>query len=145
MPATAARPGTASGMMGIGPAMDPGIVPKSLGAFVAIGGDRVFYAASKLRRRQYAECVAICSELLEKNPYDQSVWYLKCQALTAQAWVDDTEMEEEGVAEVLMDQNAMAEAPRPGTSLARPLGTASGKGPNMSVRPMTGSGRESGF
>ena len=46
--------------------------------------------------------MAICSEILERNPYDQAVWYLKCQALTAQAWIDDTEMEEEGVAEVLL-------------------------------------------
>ena len=120
--------------------MDPNIAPKSCAAFAAIGGDRVFYAASKLRRREYADCVAICSEILERNPYDQAVWYLKCQALTAQAWIDDTEMEDEGAADMLLDQNAMAEAPRPGTSLARPLGTAAGA-PSMSVRPMTGSGR----
>ena len=139
-PAAQARPGTASGMMGVGPAVDPNIAPKSCAAFAAIGGDKVFYAASKLRRREYADCVAICSEILERNPYDQAVWYLKCQALTAQAWIDDTEMEDEGAADMLLDQNAMAEAPRPGTSLARPLGTAAGA-PSMSVRPMTGSGR----
>ena len=134
-----ARPGTASGVHGIGPVVPGSLDPKSLAAFVAIGGDRVFFAQSKLRRRRYAECIAICTQLLEKNPYDQSVWYMKCQAITANSWVDDTEMEEQGIAEALMDSNAMAEAPRPGTSLLRPLGSESG--PNMSVRPVTGSGR----
>ena len=42
----------------------------------------------------------------------QAVWFLKCRALTAKNWIDDTEMEEEGVAEMLLDDNAMASAPR---------------------------------
>lgn len=42
----------------------------------------------------------------------QAVWLLKCQALTQKMWIDDTEMEEEGVAEMLLDENAMASAPR---------------------------------
>ena len=36
-------------------------------------------------------------------------------------YVDDTEMEEEGVAELLLDENATAAMPRPGTSLTRPM------------------------
>ena len=32
---------------------------------------QVFYAASKLRRKLYDECAAICTVLLAKNPYDQ--------------------------------------------------------------------------
>jgi tetratricopeptide repeat protein 8 len=40
------------------------------------------------------------------------VWFLKCRALTAKNWIDDAEMEEEGVAEMLLDDNAMASAPR---------------------------------
>ena len=35
--------------------------------------------------------------------------------------IDDTEMEEEGVAELLLDDNAVAAAPRPGTKLAEAL------------------------
>jgi hypothetical protein len=42
----------------------------------------------------------------------QAVWFLKCRALTEKSWIDDTEMEEEGVAEVLLDENATASAPR---------------------------------
>jgi len=33
---------------------------------------------------------------------------LKTRALTEKMWIDDTEMEEEGVAELLMDDNALA-------------------------------------
>ena len=78
--------------------------------------------------------------MLETNPFDQAVWYLKCQALTAKSWIDDTEMEEEGIAELLLDQNAIAQMPRPGTSLARPFTNTKG-GPSPSVRPMSASGR----
>lgn len=45
-------------------------------------------------------------------PRAQAVWFLKTRALTEKMWVDDTELEEEGVAEVLLDDNAMAQAPR---------------------------------
>lgn len=55
----------------------------------------------------------------------QAVWYLKCRALTLKNWIDDTEIEEEGVAEMLMDDNAIAQCPRPGTSLARPMTSVS--------------------
>eukprot|EP00735_Rhodelphis_limneticus_P006543 TRINITY_DN18959_c0_g1::TRINITY_DN18959_c0_g1_i1::g.21714::m.21714 TRINITY_DN18959_c0_g1::TRINITY_DN18959_c0_g1_i1::g.21714 ORF type:complete len:529 (+),score=65.76,sp/Q8VD72/TTC8_MOUSE/54.63/0.0,TPR_11/PF13414.1/72,TPR_11/PF13414.1/0.12,TPR_11/PF13414.1/0.00022,TPR_11/PF13414.1/0.012,TPR_11/PF13414.1/3.2e-07,TPR_11/PF13414.1/1.5e-09,TPR_11/PF13414.1/5e-05,TPR_11/PF13414.1/7.4,TPR_2/PF07719.12/1.4e+02,TPR_2/PF07719.12/5.4e+02,TPR_2/PF07719.12/4.4,TPR_2/PF07719.12/0.56,TPR_2/PF07719.12/0.87,TPR_ len=61
--------------------------------------------------------------------------------MTEQVWIDDTEMEEEGIAEVLLDDNATAQAPRPGTSLQRPLTSSQGTGSSQGVRPMTGSGR----
>ena len=105
---------------------------------------RVWLALSRLRRRQFDKCVDLCTELLEQNPYDQAVWYIKCRALTLRAWVDDTEMEEEGVADILLDDNAVAQAPRPGTSLARPLSStasASAGVPDQGVRPITAAGR----
>jgi len=109
---------------------------------VAEGMDPVWLASSKLKRRKYDDCIEICTELLEKNPYDQAVWYIKCRALTMKNWIDDTEIEEEGVAEILMDDNATAQAPRPGTSLARPhTGQAANGMPNQGVRPVTASGR----
>ena len=52
--------------------------------------------------------------------YRQAVWYLKTRALTMMHWVDDTDFEEEGVADMLLDENATAALPRPGTSLSRP-------------------------
>mmetsp|Transcript_29953 Transcript_29953/g.97554 ORF Transcript_29953/g.97554 Transcript_29953/m.97554 type:complete len:510 (+) Transcript_29953:54-1583(+) len=106
------------------------------------GLDPVWYAQCKLKRRLYDDCIDVCSELLEKNPYDQAVWYIKCRALTMKEWIDDTELEEEGVAEVLLDENNLAQMPRPGTSLSRPLTHAANSGvPNQGVRPMTNSGR----
>eukprot|EP00657_Telonema_sp_P-1_P006848 TRINITY_DN2630_c0_g1_i1.p1 TRINITY_DN2630_c0_g1~~TRINITY_DN2630_c0_g1_i1.p1 ORF type:complete len:259 (+),score=75.39 TRINITY_DN2630_c0_g1_i1:118-894(+) len=67
---------------------------------------------------------------------DQAVWYLKAQALTEKNYVDDTEMEDEGAADVLLDENAISQAPRPGTSLRRPETSAT-----QQMRPMSSSGR----
>lgn len=36
----------------------------------------------------------------------------KCRAVTKQNYIDDIEMDEEGVAEMLMDENALAAVPR---------------------------------
>ena len=58
----------------------------------------------------------------------QAAWYIKARALTLEDWIDDTEIEEEGVADMLLDDNAVAQLPRPGTSLARPSTGAGGGG-----------------
>merc|ERR1711969_51050 len=109
--------------------------------------DPVFAAMQKFRRHEYDDCVAMCTELLAANPYDQAVWYLKCRSLTMLTWVDDTDFEEEGVADVLLDENATAALPRPGTSLSRPMTQAGGPGvPGAGMRPVSASGRPlSGF
>jgi tetratricopeptide repeat protein 8 len=67
---------------------------------------------------------------------------LKCKALTKKAYIDDLEIDEEGVADILMDDNAINKAPRPGTSFSRPM-TSSGQAGGISqmVRPMSSSGR----
>lgn len=106
--------------------------------------DPVYLALSKLKKRQFDACIDICTRLLQENPLDQvraplgrcvvgcncgspspspsqAVWFLKCRALTEKAWIDDTEMEEEGVAEVLLDDNATASAPRSVISNCRRL------------------------
>ena len=112
----------------------------------------VFLARSKFRRRKYEECIEICDRLLAENGLDMAVWFLKTRALTMMDYVDDTDMEEEGIAEILMDDNAIARAPRPGTSLKRPMtqsarpGSRAASGPNQSVRPLSRTGRPlSGF
>lgn len=96
-------------------------------------------ATSLYRRRRFEECVKICTELLERNPYDQvcvrsgglfstqppppsklrpprhsplplqAAWFLKARALTEQTYVDEVEMEEEGIAELLLDDTAIAD------------------------------------
>lgn len=92
-------------------------------------------------------CIALCTELLTANPYDQAVWCLKTRALTMQNYVDDLDFEDEGAAEVLLDENATATLPRPGTSLNRPKTQSNAPGqPGMGMRPVSASGRPlSGF
>eukprot|EP00668_Euglena_longa_P014170 GGOE01018146.1.p1 GENE.GGOE01018146.1~~GGOE01018146.1.p1 ORF type:complete len:526 (+),score=174.79 GGOE01018146.1:54-1580(+) len=103
--------------------------------------DPAFFCLSTLRRRDFDRCLEACNEVLDRNPYDQCVWYIKCRALTMKNWIDDTEMEDEGVAEVLLDQNQLADMPRPGTSLYRPrTATAQNKG-TQGIRPTTAGGR----
>ena len=79
--------------------------------------DPVFMAFSLFRRHKYEECIACCSKILEINPYDESVWSLKTRALTEQVQVDDVEADEEGIADVVLDDNTIRAVPRPGTSL----------------------------
>ncbi|KAI8484739.1 PREDICTED: tetratricopeptide repeat protein 8-like [Branchiostoma belcheri] len=113
-------------------------------ALVPRGMDPLYTALSLFRRRRFEDCVTVCTMLLEKNPYDQAAWTLKMRALTEQLYVDEVDVDEEGIAEMLMDDNAIAEVARPGTSLKKP-GTSSG-GPSPGVRPTSQSGRPlSGF
>ncbi|KAK7792364.1 hypothetical protein R5R35_009964 [Gryllus longicercus] len=100
--------------------------------------DKFYLALSFYHRRKCEECAAICTELLEKNPYDQAVWTLKMRALTEQVYVDDIEAEEEGLAEVLFDSDTIAVVARPGTSLRTATTTA---GPMQTCRPRTQTGR----
>ncbi|XP_068683435.1 tetratricopeptide repeat protein 8-like [Montipora foliosa] len=108
--------------------------------------DPLFLAMSFYRRRKFEECAEVCTQLLKKNPYDQATWCLKTRALTEQVYVDEVDVDEEGIAEMLMDDNAVAQLPRPGTSLKKP-GTSTGQGaPSPGVRPMSQAGRPvSGF
>ena len=105
----------------------------------------------------------------------QSAWFLKARALTEQTYVDEVEMEEEGIAELFMEDTAIADVASksnyvhinlnqvhvhvciddhyrfsavplgPGTSLRKPPGTAS-HGTSQGIRPLSQSGRPlSGF
>lgn len=59
----------------------------------------LYLAHSRLRRRRFDDTLSICSDVLEKNPLDQQAWFLKVRATTLKNWVDDTELEEEGIAQ----------------------------------------------
>ncbi len=85
--------------------------------------DPLFMACSFFRRRKFDECINICTKLLEKNQYDQSAWVLKMRALTEQVYVDEVEIDEDGIAEML-DENVLAQVTRPGTSLKAPNSSA---------------------
>ena len=108
--------------------------------------DPMWEAMSNLRRGRHEKCIELCNNALNENPSDQAFWALKCRAVTAQGWIDDVELDE-GVdlAESLLDDNAVASLPRPGTSMNAPQ-TASKVPSAQSLRPITQGGRPmSGF
>lgn len=74
--------------------------------------DPLWYAISKLRRGKFEECIKICEEILTENPNDQAAWMTKCRAVIKQNYIDDIELDEEGVAEMLLDENSLASMPR---------------------------------
>ena len=44
----------------------------------------VYLAVVHYQRKEYDECIEICSKVLDKNPYNEAIWSLKTRALTAQ-------------------------------------------------------------
>lgn len=42
----------------------------------------------------------------------KAAWSIKCKAVTKQNFIDDIELEDEGIGEMLMDENALASMPR---------------------------------
>ncbi|GBL97504.1 Tetratricopeptide repeat protein 8 [Araneus ventricosus] len=100
--------------------------------------DPLFQAISYYRRHHFEKCVDICTKVLEEKPYDEAAWTLKMKALTLEVYVDDLETDEEGIADIIMDENSIAQMARPGTSLKNPN---SAKGTSQAYRPVTQSGR----
>ncbi|XP_023384634.1 tetratricopeptide repeat protein 8 [Pteropus vampyrus] len=97
-------------------------------------------AWSYFRRRKFQLCADLCTQMLEKSPYDQAAWILKARALTEMVYVDEIDIDQEGIAEMMLDENAIAQVPRPGTSLKLPGANQMG-GPSQAVRPITQAGR----
>jgi len=95
-------------------------------------------ALSRLRRRKFDSAIQLATVALEENPRDETSWFIKTRALTQSVYVDDMDVEEESIADIMLDENAMAKAPRPGTSLRRPL-TGSQTGGGL-LRPVSKSG-----
>nr|CAB3267347.1 tetratricopeptide repeat protein 8 [Phallusia mammillata] len=104
--------------------------------------DPLFMALSYYKRRKFEDCVTTCTKILDKNPYDQAAWALKAKALTEQVYIDEVEADDQGIAEMVMDDTSVAQVSRPGTSLKAPTSA----GVNQAVRPVSQSGRPvSGF
>ncbi|XP_031211501.1 tetratricopeptide repeat protein 8 isoform X2 [Mastomys coucha] len=97
-------------------------------------------AWSYFRRRKFQLCADLCTQILEKSPYDQAAWILKARALTEMVYIDEIDVDQEGIAEMILDENAIAQVPRPGTSLKLPGINQTG-GPTQAVRPITQAGR----
>ncbi|XP_056666538.1 tetratricopeptide repeat protein 8 isoform X3 [Monodelphis domestica] len=107
-------------------------------------------AWSYFRRRKFQPCADLCTQVLEKAPYDQepdsdepisqAAWILKTRALTEMVYVDEIDVDQEGIAEMILDENAIAQVARPGTSLKLTASSQIG-GPSPAVRPLTQAGR----
>ncbi|CAH0554642.1 unnamed protein product [Brassicogethes aeneus] len=99
--------------------------------------DPMFLALSLFRRRRFDKCIDICTSILDKQPLDQAAWCLKMRAMTQRVYVDDMESEQQ-MDNDFLDENVLASAPRPGTSMKTAVApTASGLG----TRPRTATGR----
>uniref|UniRef100_A0A8C9TRM1 Tetratricopeptide repeat domain 8 n=1 Tax=Scleropages formosus TaxID=113540 RepID=A0A8C9TRM1_SCLFO len=107
---------------------------------MAVTMDPLFLAWSYFRRRKFQQCSDVCSKILQDSPYDQAAWSLKTRALTETVYIDEVDVDQEGIAEIMLDESAIAQVARPGTSLRIP-GTSQGGGPSPAVRPVTQSGR----
>ena len=64
--------------------------------------DPLWHAMSKLRRGKLDDCISIADEVLAKNPRDKAAWMVKCKAVTKQNYIDDIELDEEGIADALL-------------------------------------------
>ena len=72
--------------------------------------------------------------------HHQAIWFLKCRSLTKKIQIDDLEIDEEGIADLVMDENNTATAARPGTSLNKPTSVNKGAMSQL-IRPISSSGR----
>ncbi|VDP13673.1 unnamed protein product [Onchocerca flexuosa] len=101
--------------------------------------DPFLQALLHFKHNDIEKAIKICSEILEKNPYDQAAWSLKLSCLTEEFYVDELENDERGIAEIFLDDTVLASRARPGTSLSRPV--TSDQTSRQAIRPVSSSGR----
>ncbi|KAF5291199.1 hypothetical protein FQA39_LY14441 [Lamprigera yunnana] len=99
----------------------------------------LYVALSYYRRKNFDKCIEACTDILEKQPLDQAVWCLKMKALTKRVYIDDLESEEIIVGDFL-DNDTVASAPRPGTSM-KVDETLKSRPRTSTGRPITGVNR----
>lgn len=46
----------------------------------------------------------------------KAAWLLKCNSLIRKSYIDDLEIDEEGIGDILLDENTVSQFARPGTS-----------------------------
>lgn len=96
--------------------------------------DPSFVALAQLRRRKLKDCVETCDEILRtKELGDLPSMFLKYRALSSDIVADETELEEDGMAEVMLDDSNTADNARPGTSFRKPL--MGNRGSGQGVHP----------
>ncbi|KRX09628.1 hypothetical protein PPERSA_09298 [Pseudocohnilembus persalinus] len=101
--------------------------------------DDFIIAMSRYKRRKYDQTIELCEQMLNNNPRDEAAWLLKCNSMIRKQYLDDLEVDEEGLGDMLMDENQISSIQRPGTSLQR-INTGAGN-LNPIQRPTSKSGR----
>uniref|UniRef100_A0A915Q3P7 Tetratricopeptide repeat protein 8 n=1 Tax=Setaria digitata TaxID=48799 RepID=A0A915Q3P7_9BILA len=101
--------------------------------------DPLLKALILFKHNDIGNAIKICTEILEKNPYDQVAWSLKLSCLAEEFYVDELENDERGVAETFLDDTILASRARPGTSLSRPI--TSDETTRQAIRPTSSAGR----
>jgi len=95
-------------------------------------------ALSRFRRNKFDECIILCDDILKKNPDDLASQLLKTHAIRRKNYIDDLELDEEGIGEILLEDHKVSNVVRPGTSIMAP---STAKGISPLIRPVTSSGR----
>lgn len=95
-------------------------------------------ALSRFRRNKFDNCITLCDVILQVHPNDLAVQLLKTHAIRKKNYIDDLELDDETLGEILLEDNKLSNAPRPGTSIQRVSTT---KNVSPLVRPVTSSGR----
>uniref|UniRef100_A0A8C9B6D9 Uncharacterized protein n=1 Tax=Phocoena sinus TaxID=42100 RepID=A0A8C9B6D9_PHOSS len=96
----------------------------------------------EFRHRNFQLWADLCMQMLEKSPYDRiehtelAAWILKARALNEVVYIDEIDVDPEGIAEMILNKNTIAHIPCPGTSLKLP-GTNQTGGPSPAVRLIT--------
>lgn len=95
-------------------------------------------ALSRFRRNRLDDCIILCDEILKAHTEDLAVQLLKSHAIKKKNYLDDLEVDEQGLGEILLEDHKLSNMPRPGTSLNR-VGTSKGTSPL--IRPSSSTGR----
>ncbi len=99
--------------------------------------DKFTLAMSRFKRNRFDECIKLCDEILKENEADLFTQVLKTHAIRRKNYVDDLELDDEGLGDKILDDHKISNQARPGTSIQRP----GSRGINQGIRPMSSSGR----
>jgi len=100
--------------------------------------DPLWMAMSRYRRRKFSSSISLCDNILNVNGPDVAALFLKTRSATVENYIDDADFQdEEGIAEMILDENSTATLPRPGTSLNNSRAGSF----EINMRPVSTSGR----
>lgn len=75
-------------------------------------------AMSRFKRHKYKECLELVDQMLEENNRDKAAFQLKLNCLIMQNKDEELDLDEQPLAELLLDEKSKQTVVRPGTSFA---------------------------